>query len=147
MPQIRHLLTHINIIGHSIIIVDASLKLLFSFFSIFVFDFDLCVTALFKKLRISFQVCLLISAVTAIANEKPKKPTPTSQDQNDDLDASMGEITDGNEENQDAPTALPGVAFWIVFQAPDCVLSHIERKYMKMFASCGFSIYSCKVCL
>ena len=42
------------------------------------------------------------------------------------------------------PHIYPGVAFWIAYDVPQCLLPDIENKLEKLFLYAGLNIYECK---
>ena len=58
------------------------------------------------------------------------------------------ECQESNESNMinklSQPHIYPGVAFWIAYDVPQCLLPDIENRLEKLFLDAGLNIYECK---
>ena len=78
-------------------------------------------------------------------NEEDATDNSQSNTRSDDQDNTIDNQDNTNNSNNKRKS-LPGVVFWIASRVLPCEVSDIERKYMQLFSSAGFSIFECKVC-
>ena len=93
------------------------------------------------------KVMLFVSAITGLEKERPKtkKQTADEDDTNQTEDGMSQESNESNMINKlGQPHIYPGVAFWIAYDVPQCLLPDIENKLEKLFLDAGLNIYECK---
>ena len=94
-------------------------------------------------------MAFVVTAVTGLEKEAPKKQTPDSSDATGQGDEPANVTTEETQSADVQPNETskvrPGVAFWIAIKTHDCMLQKLEGMFVNMFLACGFSVYHCKV--
>ena len=94
-------------------------------------------------------MAFVVTAVTGLQKEPPKKSISDTTDAPVQGDNSTTENSEESTSTEAQPTDLtkvrPGVAFWIAVQTHECMLRQLEGMFVNMFLACGFSVYHCKV--
>jgi hypothetical protein len=89
-------------------------------------------------------MCFVVSSVTGIVEPKGKKRKLSSEETNVGDQAEEGS-GDKDEEEEDDGKLYPGIALWMAYSVPDCLVGKVQNNIMQMIQACGLSPIQCKV--